>query len=367
MSIISAISSKIPARLKSPLRSQTLIYAYSNARVKAMRTNLLKPSMVEEMVSLDSITSIAGLLERTTYREDLTHFSLRYSGADLVELALGRNYGRMAQKLFKFTPTDGKSTLKAILGRWDAYNLKTILLAISVGKKTEEVEPYLVPAGELGEYDLKELSECANLEEFAKKLRRTSYGQIFSQLLKKHSDEARQNDFTGLLAGIDSHYYNSVLQQVSATDSEGAFILSLINTEVDGKNLSTILRAKKNKLTAQVVSKLMIQGGTLTEQTLKKLIEAETVEGAVKLLKSKYDLASALEQYLKDGALSHFEIEFERTIARKGVSTLRRSQLSVGAIVGFLYLKEQEVGNIRRIVRLKDFNLPPEEIKKELV
>ena len=36
-------------------------------------------------------------------------------------------------------------------------------------------------------------------------------------------------------------------------------------------------------------------------------------------------------------------LRFEKIIAKKGLKALRKSILSIGVIVGFLYLKEEEI------------------------
>jgi vacuolar-type H+-ATPase subunit C/Vma6 len=51
----------------------------------------------------------------------------------------------------------------------------------------------------------------------------------------------------------------------------------------------------------------------------------------------------------------------------RSIRILRSSQMSIGVLVGALLLKEQEMGNIRKIIRGKTLRLPPEEIEKMLV
>ena len=50
-----------------------------------------------------------------------------------------------------------------------------------------------------------------------------------------------------------------------------------------------------------------------------------------------------------------------------GLKAFRLSTVSVGSIVGFLYLKEAEVGNLRKIVRGIEFNVSEEKIRENLL
>ncbi|MFH0818118.1 MAG: V-type ATPase subunit, partial [Candidatus Micrarchaeota archaeon] len=104
-----------------------------------------------------------------------------------------------------------------------------------------------------------------------------------------------------------------------------------------------------------------------TKRELLKLAETKSQEEAVRKLSHHYDLTGAFELYKKDGSLVHFETALENLVAQKGVKALRRSMLSVGAIVGYIYLKNAEVGNIRKIVSAIEFGIPEEKLKEMLV
>jgi V/A-type H+-transporting ATPase subunit C len=65
--------------------------------------------------------------------------------------------------------------------------------------------------------------------------------------------------------------------------------------------------------------------------------------------------------------LIHFEVALEKVIAGQGLKALSRSILSLGSIIGFLFLKEEEVSNIRKIVRAKEYDLPLNKVKEMLV
>ena len=54
-------------------------------------------------------------------------------------------------------------------------------------------------------------------------------------------------------------------------------------------------------------------------------------------------------------------------MARRSLKALRTSIMSIGAIVGFLFLKEGEMSNIQKIVRGKALGLPAEKVSQMLV
>lgn len=356
---------RIPFNMPNPLRNRALIYGYSNARVKAMKTFLIPQSQIQEMIDVEGVGAVAGILERTAYKEDLIALSLRHSGADLVELALGRNFARTCRKLIRITPADATSTLLGILERWDVHNLKTIILAKGLGYSEEQITPFLVPSGELTEAELKKILK-KDMSELVEYLKRTKYAPV-ADAFEEYAEEVRGKNLAPVLSALDSLYFRALPGMIGAKDAEMATILSLVRAEVDMKNIMSILRAKKENLGEEAISKLVIEGGNLSMGELGKLIECRSIPEVIGKLRHAYNLGPALERYNADGSLTHFEIDLENRIAERGIKALRRSILSAGAIVGFLYLKEAEVKNIRKIVRAKEFKIPNEKLKEMLI
>ena len=61
------------------------------------------------------------------------------------------------------------------------------------------------------------------------------------------------------------------------------------------------------------------------------------------------------------------QVELEGRLYLMGLKAFRHSTLSVGSVVGYLYLRETEVGNLRRIARGMEFNVPKDRIQETLV
>lgn len=345
---------------------RTMAYGYANARVKAMRPELLTKAQLEEMVAVDSIAAAIELLERTIYKEDLVALSLKHRDAALVEFALGRNFGKCASKVVRIAPKGARSTVEAVLERWDVQNLKMILYAKQLGKKREDIEQFIVPVGTIKPRALIEMIEADSMEQCAKGLRGNEYGAIISDGLrtKKSIEE--------ICSAMDAHYYDSIGRKVSGTGREGRdarVVLALMKGEIDGRNVMNVLRCKVNKVDPKVALSLMIPGGDFSEGVLRDMVATEDVEKAAMLLRvgRGMEFKDAIEHYKKDGSLAHFEIAIENMIAKRGLRALRSSIMSVGALVGFLLLKEEEMNNVRKIVRMKQFGMPKERIKEMIV
>ncbi|MCX6769110.1 MAG: V-type ATPase subunit [Candidatus Micrarchaeota archaeon] len=81
----------------------------------------------------------------------------------------------------------------------------------------------------------------------------------------------------------------------------------------------------------------------------------------------KGEFTEAEKLYASDRQLSHFEVVFERSLARRSLKAMYRSVMSIGALVGMIFLKEEEMHNIQKIVRGKALGLPQEKVSGMLI
>lgn len=362
-----------------------LVYGYSNARVRAMRKFLLSRRQAEEMLKLHSTAAVIEYLQRTHYKEDFANMPLKISEEGRVELAVTRNFARTAQKLLKITPDQSKETVQAFLSRYDIQNVKTILLAKKLGKTREETLSLLLPAGSLKQSELNQMLNAKNSEELYTAIRSTNFGAKFlssvsiRKIPKAHikaalqygsSDSAKLDMF---LTALDFHYYESA-NPLAIGDKDAQAIAKLIKSEIDAKNIVTVMRLKREKADKKTIMENMLEGGSVYKAQLEKLAGAKDISEIIAAVSDFFisetgadEFNRAEQMYKLDGQLSHFEVVFEKSLARRSLHTLRSSILSIGAIVGFFLLKEEEMNNIKKIVRGKALGIPPEKVAEMLV
>lgn len=357
MSGLSGLASNLPG-------ARAMKFGYSNARAKAMKSALLEKQVLEQMIEAGSMRDLLGVLEATTYRQDLGEPSLRYSGADLVEFALGKHFVRDARKVLKFTPKEAVGTVMSVLEKWDVHNLKMLLLGKHLGHPDEEITPLLVPAGALTPDELRKMREQKDVESLVAILARTGYGQALAPLLEEYR---KSKNIQPLLDALEMQFYSSLSQKISGAQPDEPAILGLVRAEIDAKNIMNILRGKRDGIGDEAIMRYFIDGGNMARQAIKSLIACGSIEELIGKVKGRYNLDSALEAYRADKSLVHFELELERKLVERGLSTLRLCILSPGAIVGYLYLKENEIRNIRKIVRAKEFGIPPEKLRESII
>ncbi|MDE1797818.1 MAG: V-type ATPase subunit [Candidatus Micrarchaeota archaeon] len=364
--------------LKARLSFRPLTYGYANARVHGLVSEFLPKDKVKALVAANTVDAIVEMLEHTSYKDDLVALSLRFKREELVELALGRQFARFAAKLLKITPKEAQGVLRALLARWDVHNVKTIILARAQGKKYDDVAPYLVLAGRLGEKDLRALSNAAGGEAFYPALRATGFGAEFisqasADIRKKMGAPVGERAaIESVTAALDAYVYRLAEQSVPAGDRDAKVVRRLLAREADAKNLSTLLRLMRSqkegaRLEPKTLAAYLVDGGTVARREWLELAGQAGVEEVAARLQRRLGLSAAMDEYKKDSSLSAFEIAMATANAKEGLATFQRAGLGLGVIVGALLLKENEMNNIRKIVRAKALGLPEQEIEKMMV
>jgi len=195
----------------------------------------------------------------------------------------------------------------------------------------------------------------------------SSSTEHFSKRMWETFNSALKNldTFTQTETIIDAYSYMLMEKALAeAGGSVAAFIKELLLMEIDEKNIMIIERMKKQGMDSAKIKGKLIRGGTLSGWQLDRIIEAKDLAAVIKLIKPKFRQLK-LDEGKAD--LTELEIALEKSIAAQKVLSFHKSMLSIGVVIGFLLLKEEEIHNLRKIAKGKEFGIPEEEVRKMLV
>src|SRR3990170_3516451 len=96
-------------------------FDYINARVRAMRSRLLDPGRMEELLGAFTFDALLAGLNNTPYGKDLQEALARYRGIQAVDEALARNFSATTHKIRSFGDGKAKALIEALLLRWDPH------------------------------------------------------------------------------------------------------------------------------------------------------------------------------------------------------------------------------------------------------
>lgn len=354
------------------IESRALKYGYSNARVRAMKGLLIREQDLDEMVRLNSVSAMLELLRRTPYKQDVDSISGFY-GSDAIEVAAARNFSRIVAKILSFTPKEDLPALRAFLKKWDLLNIKQIIHAKKAGIPPERIRSHLFSVGGLSDDELDRLVRADGDQLFAE-LKKTTIGKemlsITSSAFSKHMRDVfnnalkDMNTFLQVESILDAYLYlfmDSGLASIKSKEIDG--IRLLLKKEIDAKNLMIIERLKARGFQKSEIEKYLIRGGTLKKSIIEKLCESKERQPTIAIIKSKFRGVELSENY----SLPQLEIALEKELALEKHALFARSMLSIGVIMGFLLLKEEEINNLRKIAKAKEFSISEDEVRKMLV
>lgn len=296
--------------------SYTTGYTYTNTRVKAMKAKLIKKEDFQKFLKM-SVSEIARYLQETEYNREITELAPKFSGANLIEYALNKNLENTFAKILNFALQEAKNEIKLYLKRYDIVNIKTILRGKSSNVSNEHIINQLTATGELSRGFLERvIKESSNPDKVIENLKQTEYYLI----LKKNS-----NDLSKLEDELDKSYYITTLEKA------GKELKEYIQMEIAVKNTLNKLRAKKSGIKIDI-----IPGG----KKLKIPYQEDSIEARV---------------FMK------------KFLTEKGIKMVHEVKRNIKPVLGYFVTKENEINNIRILVRGKHSGLIEEQIQKQLV
>jgi V/A-type H+-transporting ATPase subunit C len=340
-------------------------YAYACARVKARKSFLLSKDAYSRILVMD-IHEIGRFLGETQYKDEMAQYGSRYSGANLVEVAVTRNLATTYSAILSFTTGHLRDMVGNYLRRWDTFNVKTVLRGKISKARPEEIIDTLVPAGAFSEEYLKSLVEMDAIHEVMEELVKQPALKVTPELQRDVVD-------AGKLAPLEDHLdkmlYYDLLGVIEPTNNPERLLRDFVRREVDVTNLKVLLKLKAARIPEERIQKFLFPGGL--EFGIDKLRSmGEGTDSIVSELEKSSmfeDIKLAVERYRVDKRLSELTIALDKALIGKSEKFANFYPLSVLPIINYMIRKKVEVDNIRIIARGKESGLPKKVIEELLV
>ncbi len=350
-------------------------YAYANARIRAMKGRLLLPSTLENLITKPDLDSFIVEMEKTAYREELEKAGIQYTGINKVELALRKDMVNTFRTILRIMreekdeEEDGRH-IRIILHRWDVQNIKTILRGKKIQASTEEIVSCLIPAGELDEAALIELSKQPDVKTVIDVL--ATWGIEYARPLTKHLTEyMEKRDMALLESALDTFYYEHSFNLVKKGETDNDRIIrDFLIIEIDVTNLKTVLKMVRDRVGPEESERFLIKGSVaFPVEKLLSLIRLGNIEAVVKeLAGTHYQFLSNIpEKFLSMGKISDLEKEMDQYLMKRGIRHFLGDPLGVAIALGYVWAKVLEVTNIRIIARGKLADVSDKELREALI
>jgi len=345
-------------------------WAYINARVRGMKSEIISYEKLENILKQPDINSIIDELRKTPHAPFVEEAEKKYiTGlglAEILSLALKNSLIATTQKLRRMMEGEQKELLNLLLKRWDVYNLKTVLRGKHSGRHFAEISQNLLPIGEFSEEYFEELSKISDLKEIINSMMGADARYV--------EEGWRSFSLTGNLLNLelelDNWYYTKSLHAAQALD-EGSKARVVFKMEIDIANAMMTIRLAKAGVDPANVKKFFLKNGMyLNEAIFNDLATKNDVEEVLRRL-CEFEfckvIAGRIPIYRRIHDISIFERALYGHLLRRTRELFRVDVLGIGLLLTYLELKFNEITNLRIIIRSKEYGMPDEIARGELV
>lgn len=359
-----------PAAPQRGYRPSGRDYGYTNARIRGMRSRLLKERFFDELMACKDVGEIISSLMETEYGPELESRILHGRGVTQVDEALRDNMVSTFNRVVGFSPKEGVSLIMTLLGRWDLFNIKTIIRGIHMGLPEDEIVESLITVGQLSKVDAEELAKQPDVRSVIDML--GTWGLPYAAPLREVlPDYTESHDLSLMELALDRYYYGWAAKRLKGFRENKRIARDFLSTQVDTMNLLTAIRLLNAGLPEEDVPRFFIPGGdVVTEPLFLELAGLSDVDELFERLK-KTPFAKPLEQasvhYLETGSVSVFERALEDHLFRCACETSKHDPLGIGLTISYLWMKANEITNLRIVVTGVSVGIPYERMKEELI
>lgn len=341
-------------------------YGYINARLRAMKSFLLKEEDYHEAMRQDSLEGFTAFLSgRPSYANDFQEVSLEPLKSRGHE-ALKLNLCRIFRKIIKFCDGKPERLIGILLKSYDMHNLKAIIRGISGHKDKSEIISALIPAGQWGPEFLNRMSESKDLKELTDNIGGSidnDFERGLALLIRNYTTD-KQGDILGNT--IDEFYFRQTFETLNDRDTNNGIILDYLRLKVDFLNIILALGKVFYGTGAG-----FIPGGRLNRNFFDNTRSLKSVEDFLKIFESSpypWLASEGLDLYKRRQRLSSIERLLKRKIFYFCLSSSKRGDpLSISIALAFINFKENEINNLRLISQAVSFGMKRELIKEEVI
>jgi V/A-type H+-transporting ATPase subunit C len=345
-------------------------YGYCNARARGMRSRMLSSAFLEQLMAAPDLQKVISVLSETEYAPDLDEQLIHGHTSAQVDEALKVNMVRTFRKVLGFANDEADRLLITLLGRWDLFNIKSIIRGKHIKLMPEEIEESLFAVGQFSPIELKALASMDDVRAVADTL--NTWGSPYAKPLRESVPEyMRTNDLALVELALDRYYCEWAAARVTGRKSNTVLARRLLGAQTDSINLLTLFRLQKADIEGLDVERFFLPGGTSIGKDLfvqlAPLSDVDEVLDRLKRTPYGMQLDKVVLNYIEENSISVFERALEDYVMRQALAAGRGDPLGVGVLVGYLWAKQNEITNLRIVVKGKAVGMPPDRMRKELI
>jgi len=345
-------------------------YGYINARIRAMKSFLLKAEDYFLALRQDTLdTFISFLSSLSGYANEMRKIELTQPQELVCDMVLKLNLCRTFKKIIRFSEGEPKKLILIILTFWDIYNLKTIIRGILSAQSKEKIRQALIPAGKWDLEFLNCLLENKDLKGLTNdllKLPDTEPLELEKEFAQRINNFSLATPLVFLENGLTEVYFKKAREYLESKDNNKKIVLDYLCLKIDFLNITSVFR----KQSFDEPVRFMV-GGRLSESFLKDLLKTKSIEETLERFRdSLYPWLSeeGRDLYKRSLRISSLESLLRYKLFSFCLNLYTKGDpLSISIPLGFINFKENEITNLRLISKAILYNIPKDLIKNEII
>lgn len=320
-------------------------YSYINTRVRIMRTKLLDGRALDAALASGSYQEFLRVLtEVEGLAANMRETTGENAGLPELDKALSQNLFSTTQKVLGMADGDAKKEIQTLLMKWDLVNLKTIARGIVSGRGQDAIMDSLISGGTIKPSALQTAAGATDLQSAAAAIALSGH-----PLAKAMRDGATAYGATSRLldleVALDQAYYQYALSVARNTSMR-----RYLTREIDVTN-ALIARNSKGQSLDQ---NMFVAGGSYDAAGYSRLAGGDAGGNA--------EIGAILDAPTLEDA----EVAARTALDKAARNVAAGDPEGVGIILDFLRRKEMEIAKLRLIGRGKFYDLPAEQLRKEV-
>ena len=335
-----------------------------------MRSRLLTREFFEALISAPSLQQLIQDLHETEYGPDLEDALIHGRDAASVDEALKNNIVRTYRKVLGFLNDEGAYIISALLGRWDVFNIKTVLRGVHMHLAPEQIAEGLLPVGQLSVVDLGELARLEDVRGVVETA--FTWGLPYASAMREgHAKFLNTGELSAMESSLDRYYTQWAAKQLQKRGANMEMARRILGIQVDIVNLLMVLRMQRADVASVDTDSFFLEGGRdVSRELCGELFRMSDVDQVLDRLRgTPYGnvLDGVATQFLEANSIAVFERALEDYLMRKALALSTTDALGVGVAISYLWAKQNEVTNLRIIVKGMAVGMPVERVRGELI
>ncbi len=340
--------------------------AFVNARIRGMKSLLLTVSDYERLLQVPTYEDFVKTLMATAYGPIISEAHI--VGVPYPEdlgLILARHFADTVHSVGKSLTGRVRDFAESYLHLLHAESVKSVLRGVHVGLEREEILRYAVSTSPEEEVLFQRLADAGSVDRLIDLIPLTD---MRLALLTRLPAYEQYNSTAPLEVALEEWGLRNILKSLSRFPmADQQRIRGLLEARVILRNLLTVLRAMRLKLSEDIIGLSLIRFSATTDAISQSMRgRSNWREVFARLESTRYaDLASRLARvYGEEQNLADVEIAVEDYLAQRTRIQMVGYPFQLGTIFGFFGLKYYEIRNIRSIAVGIERGEPPKTIRR---